>query len=272
MVCQTSQTQSFSYLILALSIGITCNVFIVGINQIADVKIDLINKPYLPIPSGALNVLQAKGIVFSSLFISLSLALFVSPYLFAIVAMAAFIGWAYSMPPFYLKQHHISAALAITIVRGILLNAGGFLVFNFLVNKSLVMPQNVKILSLFIIAFSIVISWFKDLSDIKGDSKFNIKTFAIQYSSKQALVIGNLLVGQAYFFTIYLKWIEYSSAEFPSFQTRVLLFGHIFLLLFFCINAFSINLQQHQSIQKFYIRFWCFFFAEYLVYLIAYVG
>jgi homogentisate phytyltransferase/homogentisate geranylgeranyltransferase len=257
---------------MALVIGISCNIFIVGINQIADVNIDKINKPYLPIPSGALSVQQAKMIVFTALFISLGLALFITPYLFGIIALAAAIGWAYSMPPLYLKQQHVTAALAITTVRGVLLNAGGFLVFNYLVNNSLGMPQNVKILTLFIIVFSIVISWFKDLPDMEGDAKYNIKTFAIRYSPRAALIAGNLLVGLAYLFTICMKYADFSISEIPSFETIVLLFGHIVLFILFIINAFSIRLGEHQSIKKFYRRFWWFFFGEYLLYLLAYAA
>ena len=270
IIYDTQQIDSFFYLTIAVIIAITCNVFIVGINQVADVNIDKINKPYLPIPSGELSIKQAKIIVYTSLFISLSLALFVSPFLFVIIAIATSIGWTYSMPPFYLKQHHISAALAIATVRGVLLNLGGFLVFNYLINHSLEIPQNLKILTLFIIVFSIVISWFKDLPDIEGDAKYNIKTFAILYSPKVVLIMGNLLVGLAYTGTIYMKWLDYIMTEIPSFKTKVLLVGHLILLGFFIINAFSIRLNEHQSIKKFYTRFWWFFFAEYALYLLAY--
>ena len=264
--------QSHFYLIMALIIAITCNVFIVGINQVADVHIDKINKPYLPIPSGLLSVQQAKIIVYAALCISLGLALFISPYLFGIIAMATSIGWAYSMPPFYLKQHHISAALAIATVRGVLLNAGGFFVFNHLINNSLEMPENMKVLTLFIIVFSIVISWFKDLPDIEGDAKYHIKTFAILYSPRVVLIAGNLLVGFAYAFTISLKWLDYISEDMASFKTSVLLYGHLILLGLFIINAFSIRLNKHESIKKFYKRFWWFFFAEYALYLLAFSG
>ena len=272
IVCDKLETQPLSFLIIVLCIGITCNVFIVGINQIADVSIDKINKPYLPIPSGALSVQQAKIIVFTALFISLSLALYLSPYLFGIIVLATTIGWAYSMPPFYLKQHHVTAALAITTVRGVLLNAGGFLVFNYLINNSLEMPENVKILTLFVIVFSIVISWFKDLPDIEGDVKYNIKTFAILFSPKVALITGNLLVGLAYLLTIYLKWVDFIRSEIPSIETKVLLVGHIILFGLFIINAYSIRLSEHQSVKIFYKRFWWFFFAEYLLYLVAYAA
>lgn len=270
IVCGKTETQCLPYLIVALTIGISCNIFIVGINQISDVNIDKINKPYLPIPSGELSVQRAKIIVFTALFISLGLSLYITPYLFGIIALAATIGWAYSMPPFYLKQHHVTAALAISSVRGVLLNAGGFMVFNYLVNNSLDMPVNVKILSIFIIAFSIVISWFKDLSDMEGDAKYNIKTFAILYSPRSALIAGNLLVGLAYLFTLYMNRVDFTVTEIPSSETIVLFYGHIFLFVLFIINAFSISLGEHESIRKFYKRFWWFFFAEYVVYLVAY--
>lgn len=272
IVCENREAKCLPYLVLALSIGISCNIFIVGINQIADVHIDKINKPYLPIPSGALSVRQAKVIVFIALCISLSLALSLSPYLFGIIAFSSAIGWAYSMPPFYLKKHHVTAALAITTVRGVLLNAGGFLVFNYLVNNTLEMPENVKILTLFIIAFSIVISWFKDLTDIEGDAKYNIKTFAIQHSSRVVLISGTILVGLAYLFTIYMNGVQFFSEQNPSYKTTVLLVGHTLLLGLFIINAFSIRLREHQSTRKFYKRFWWFFFAEYLIYLLAYIA
>jgi homogentisate phytyltransferase/homogentisate geranylgeranyltransferase len=255
---------------MALCIGITTNIFIVGINQIADVAIDKINKPYLPIASGALSIQSAKYIIGTALCISLSLALYISPYLFGIIALAATIGWAYSMPPFYLKQHHVTAALSITFVRGILLNAGGFIVFNYLVNHTLKMPENVKILTIFIVVFSIVIAWFKDLPDIAGDAQYNIKTFAILYSPKIALTTGIVLVSSAYLLIIYIKYIDYALSENPTFKTQTLLFGHILLLFLFIINAFSIQLKEHRSIERFYKRFWGFFFAEYLVYLVAY--
>lgn len=127
-----------------------------------------------------------------------------------------------------------------------------------------------KILTLFIIVYSIVISWFKDLPDIEGDVTYHIKTFAILYSPKVVVIAGNLLVGCAYAFTIYLKWLDYDSTEIPTFKTKVLLFGHLIVLALFIINAFSIRLNEHDSIKKFYMRFWWFFFVEYALYILAF--
>lgn len=258
------------YFAMALIIGISCNVFIVGINQVADIDIDKINKPDLPIPSGLLKVSEAKLIVASALFISLTTALFISPFLLLIIGLATFIGWAYSMPPFHLKKHHLPAALAIATVRGVLLNAGGFLVFNYVINHELQMPKNVFILTIFVTIFSIVIAWFKDLPDIAGDAKYNIQSFPILYSPKTTLILGHLLVGSAYLFTIYVKYIDFLHSEIPSSQTKVLLYGHIFLIILFILNAFFLKINQHLSLKNFYKRFWWFFFAEYVLYLVAY--
>lgn len=270
IVCHKAGEHHLFMLFLALLIGISCNIFIVGINQIADINIDKINKPYLPIPAGELSISQATKIAYGALCISLLLALYVTPYLFGIIALAAAIGWAYSMPPFYFKQHHLLAAVAITTVRGLLINVGGFLVFNQMVNNSLELPENVKILTLFIIAFSIAISWFKDLQDMKGDATYQIKTFAIVYSPKTALIIGSLLVGSAYLLTIFMKYKDFSLSKTPAFETIILLGGHVLLLIFFIINIFAIKIKEQQSIREFYMRFWWFFFAEYVLYFIAY--
>lgn len=271
IICENNKTGHLDLLLMALLIGVSSNIFIVGINQIADVHIDKINKPYLPIPSGALSIQSAQVITYSSLLLSLSIALFVSHYLFYIISLSAIIGWAYSVPPLHLKKHHFTSALAISFVRGILINIGGFMVFNHIVNKSIDLPENVKILAAFIMVFSIVISWFKDLPDVQGDSLYRIKTLAIVYSPKSALLIGNFLIGLTYLLTISLKFFDFINAATPSFQTRMLFYGHIFLLLLFIINSFAINLAIPQSIKKYYKRFWWFFFAEYVLYLSAYL-
>jgi homogentisate phytyltransferase/homogentisate geranylgeranyltransferase len=271
IICLNNKAEHLSLLLFALAVGICCNIFIVGINQIADVEIDKINKPYLPIPAGTLSIQNAKYITYGSLLLSLGVALYLSLYLFFIILLAGAIGWAYSMPPIYLKRHHFTAALAITFVRGILINVGGFLVFNYLVNRSINLPNDVKILTLFILVFSVVISWFKDLPDVKGDSAYQIKTLAILYSPKPVFIAGTILISLSYLLTIFLKYPVVVSSRYPLFRDEVLFYGNIALLLLFVANSLTINLAEHRSVKKFYKRFWWFFFAEYLVYLIAYL-
>jgi homogentisate phytyltransferase / homogentisate geranylgeranyltransferase len=239
LLCGAQRSEHLPLLMMTLVAGVTVNVFIVGLNQIADVSIDRINKPWLPIPSGALKLEQAWVIVIASLAISLSLALYITPYFFALVLLSAAIGWAYSMPPFRLKRHHIPAALAISMVRGILVNVGGFVVFSRLLKQSGDMPENLKILTLFITVFAVVIAWFKDLPDVKGDARYRIRTFAVLYSPSAALITGHILLGAAYVFTIVLKYREYRLSAHPARETEMLLLGHGALLILFVVNSFS---------------------------------
>ncbi len=254
----------------ALFVGITCNLFIVGINQLADVAIDRVNKPGLPLPAGDMSRAQAWRIVLVALGASLGVALWVSPYLFGVVALATFIGWAYSMPPFQLKRHHLSASLSIATVRGVLLNLGGFLIYDHLVNGAVQVPLHIWILTGFIIAFSTSIAWFKDLPDMDGDAQYGIRTLALVTSPRTALIAGHVLVGLAYLFTIAALGLHLSvGGDGP--RTRVLLMGHVVLLALFLLNLRTLGKGDTHGLQRFYRQFWWLFFAEYGLYFGAYL-
>ncbi|MCE3259489.1 MAG: 4-hydroxybenzoate polyprenyltransferase-like prenyltransferase [Bacteroidetes bacterium] len=261
--------ERYLYLLLpALITGIATNIFIVGLNQIADVEIDKINKPWLPIPAGELSVSQAKKIAFTCLGISLVISLCMSLFFFFLIVLASLIGWAYSMPPFHLKKHHMSAAVAISLVRGLIINLGGFVVFSSLVDRNAQLPDNLKVLTFFITLFGVVIAWFKDLPDTEGDAKFNVKTIAVLYSPKTALIAGNVLIVSVYVFIICVYAV--AGLKTDLFQTRLLLYGHLAFLILFIENSCSIKLNDKKSIKTFYHRFWIFFFAEYVLYSVAY--
>lgn len=272
MACQNTHfLQHITLLILAIITGITCNIFIVGINQIEDVAIDKINKPYLPIASGELSVKNAFRIIYMSAFISVVLATYISFYLSGIVILSMLIGMAYSLPPFYLKKHHLPAALAITIVRGFLVNIGGYYVFNLAINGSTEITTPIWLLTIFIIAFSIAISWFKDMPDTEGDARFQIKSLAILYSQKTALIAGTSMVGLAFTMLIYFYSINYYSSCLRAFSDKILLYGNVVLMVLFIINTAFVRIQQKDSIKQFYKRFWLFFFAEYALHLMAFI-
>ena len=263
MVCQHSELEHLSILFVSIFVGLTCNIFIVGINQIVDVELDKINKPFLPLATGEISINSAKIIVYSSMVLSSISALYLSPILLVIVSISMLIGWAYSCPPLSLRKHHLPAALAISLVRGLMVNIGGFLVFNILINKSYAFNLDIIVLSAFIIAFSIVIAWFKDLPDMEGDEKFKIKSLAILYSPKFTLIAGNALILLAYIFSIY----QYGQLD--SNHYSILFIGHIILMLLFALNSLGLKTLNKQTAKTYYKRFWLFFFAEYILYLFA---
>lgn len=271
IVCDRTDHWQPLLLVSALLVGITCNLFIVGLNQVADVEIDRINKPYLPLPAGDLSIPQAWGVVHAALVVSLLAALLVSPWLFAVVGIATFIGWAYSMPPFRLKRRHLPAAIAISTVRGVLINLGGFMVYDNLANGSVMVPAHVWMLAAFITAFSICIAWLKDLADVPGDARYGIITLAVRYSPRTALFAGHLLISGAYIGTLVFLGTYIPADTEDGVRTQVLFWGHLSLFALFLLNMLAVRTDRLESVKRFYTRFWLFFFAEYLLFLFAYI-
>jgi homogentisate phytyltransferase / homogentisate geranylgeranyltransferase len=249
-------THIHSYL-LTLIAALACNIFIVGINQLADVEMDKINKPYLPLAAETLSRKKALAIVYAALAICLVVALIASFFYFGLIVVILLIGVAYSLPPLYLKQHHLPAALAITLVRGFLVNIGIFLHFQKKIDGHYSIPAYMWCLTLFIMAFSVSIAWFKDLPDTEGDKKFKVKTLAVLYSRKVALWCGVTFTALAYLYVLYWS---------TTMQLYFLQIAHVILLILFLANVFSVKLQVPISVKKFYLRFWVFFFAEYFVF------
>ena len=240
--------------------ALACNIFIVGVNQVVDVEMDRINKPYLPLAAGTLSRRHALSIIYTALGICLVFAWMASLFYFLLIVVILLIGMAYSLPPLYLKQHHLPAALAITLVRGLLVNVGIFLHFQKTINGNFILPGYINCLAVFIMAFSISIAWFKDLPDTVGDKEFHIKTLAILYSRRTALCGGMVLVSMAYIYV--LLWSYWFAVN----NRMYLVICHTVLFLLFLLNFAWVKQDNKRSIAAFYMRFWVFFFAEYMVF------
>jgi len=258
-----NETNQITILLLTLVAGITCNIFIVGLNQIIDIDLDRINKPKLPLPRGTLSMQSAKNIVFASLVLSIFFGFLAGNILGGLIIVINLIGIAYSVPPIQLKKHHLPAALSITVVRGILVNFGMYIHFAVtggMENGSLQtlftnLPEDIWILTIFIVAFSIAIAWFKDLPDTIGDARYKFRTLAVVYSPKVALFSGSAFVIFAYITAIH--WAKISEIPF-------LFYYHIIALLLFIANLTFVSLKKGKTVTRFYLIFWIFFFAEYI--------
>jgi hypothetical protein len=108
--------------LLALLCG---NGYIVGINQIYDVEIDALNKPFLPVAAGELSAPAAWALCggLAALGLAVTAANF-GPLISGLYAFGLFLGTIYSVPPLRLKQYAIPAFMIIATVRGFLLNFG----------------------------------------------------------------------------------------------------------------------------------------------------
>jgi len=99
-----------------------------GLNQIADLETDRINRPDRPLPSGALRPGQAWALVAVLLLLAVPLGALVNlPYL-ACVALTVPITAAYSFPPLRTKRLPFLANATIATPRGLLLVVAGWAV------------------------------------------------------------------------------------------------------------------------------------------------
>ena len=253
-----SLSNDFYMLAITMIAALGCNVCITGLNQIVDVELDKINKPELPIASGKLEMGTARKTVILSGIIAIGAAAVLHWFLLLLIAVILILGIAYSVPPVQLKQHHLPAALAITIVRGVLVNIGMAMHFAGMLQGNFEIQPVIYPLTLFISAFSLAIAWYKDLPDRAGDAHFGYKTFPLLYSPKTALYTGAAFVMAAYGWCIY--W-SHKQTE-PILMCSLIALGVAFLL-----HLRTVRLDEQKSIRRFYKLFWVFFFATYLSFL-----
>ena len=171
------------------------NLYITGLNQITDIEIDKINKPYLPIASGELSKQNAIVIVVLSLLLSaLTYAVSQSGWPLLMTLLGSFVlGTCYSLPPFRLKRFPSLAAFCIVVVRGMLVNLGfffqakakvvGAIGIRNLLDGCRKFPESVLATGFFGI-FGLVIAFMKDVPDTEGDRRFAIPSLSVVFGPK----------------------------------------------------------------------------------------
>jgi homogentisate phytyltransferase / homogentisate geranylgeranyltransferase len=181
------------HLAFTLVAGIAVNVFIVGVNQVADVEIDRINKPELPIAAGELSAEAARVVCGACAALALALAVSQGPAETIAVTLGLAIGAAYSLEPLRLKRFPLAAALSITFVRSCVVNLGVWLhlsgAFGGGERLADVAPA-VWALTAATLPFAFAIAVLKDVPDAEGDQRFGIRTWTVRLGQAAALRLG----------------------------------------------------------------------------------
>jgi len=250
--------------LLTLLSCLGANIYIVGLNQITDVEIDRINKPYLPLASGAFSMRLGYFIITTSVLISLIIALTSGKFLAMTVLLSLMLGTMYSLPPFRLKRFYFWAAFCIIAVRGLIVNTLLFLHFHYIINSKAELPPVVWLLTATIFIYSIIIAWFKDIPDMEGDQKFNINTLTLRLGAKKVFYIGNGLIsfiyGSLMIVPFYIE-LEISKLFFCAM--------HLFLLTALWIVNSRVNIHSKMNFRLYYQFIWVLFFVEYLTFAVA---
>ena len=246
--------------LLALLLG---NGYIVGINQVYDVEIDKVNKPYLPLASGELS--SGTAVAICAAFAILGggiVAVNFEPLITGLYAFGLFLGTLYSVPPMRLKRSPWAAFIIIAIVRGVLLNFGVHHATTAAIGLPFVWSPPIMFITTFVTVFAICISICKDLSDIEGDKQEGIKTFATEIGAAGIAYLGSGLLVFNYCFAIGSAIIRQDWFNLP------LMVCFHSLAALFCIWRTKIMEYQgftKASVQKYYQNIWYLFYGEYLI-------
>ncbi len=256
----------FGVLALTWLACITANVYIVGLNQLTDIPLDRINKPYLPLASGAWSIRTGQRVVWTCFGVSLLVtALLGSRWLNWTVGLSLLLGTAYSLPPFRLKRFNFWAAFCIIAVRSLIVN---ILLFAHLAAWEAPLadlPPLVWLLVFVMFAYSVAIAWFKDLPDEEGDAAFGVETLTVTLGKPRVLRSGSLALGGVLALAAVVPWVRQGFGGATLFLSVV----HAVVLFAFLIAARRVALGSAASIRNFYLSIWALFFVEYLAFATA---
>jgi homogentisate phytyltransferase/homogentisate geranylgeranyltransferase len=248
------------HLFWTLVAALAVNVFIVGINQISDVEIDRVNKPFLPIAAGELSTERAWWIVAVSGILPLVLAATQGALELVAVAAALAVGVAYSIPPARLKRFPIVASLCVSGVRSAIVNLGVAAHFTSAFTGEATIPDAVWALTAFVLPFSLAIAILKDVPDAEGDRLGRIATFTVRHGPRAVMRAGVGTLVAAYVGMAVLGPLLVDGAD-----PLLLAGGHLAALALLLAFMRGVDPHDRISFTGFYMRVWQLFFLEYLI-------
>lgn len=160
------------------------------INDYFDYKIDLINKPQRPIPSGRISLKSARNYAYS-LFLGGTICGFLISYLtnnwipFIIVLISDVILYLYA---YKLKSTPLIGNITVGFMTGLCFVFGGFSI------GTAQMIFTSTFLGFFAFVMTVAREITKDIEDMEGDKAEGAKTFPILYGEKLSAIIIFILI------------------------------------------------------------------------------
>jgi homogentisate phytyltransferase/homogentisate geranylgeranyltransferase len=250
--------------LLTWAASLSVNVYIVGINQITDVDIDRINKPYLPLASGAFSMATGKALVTVFGVLSLALSAVVSPWLLGTIGVVFFLGTAYSLPPLRLKRFPFFAASAITLARAIVGNIGVYLTYSYALSGEATLPPFVLAFVAFMFLFVIVIALMKDVPDIEGDRRHQISTFVVRLGATKIMMLCRAILTVAY-----VGMIAAGLLGLPGVHPLVTAGAHGLALAALWGLSAKTDDENADDAYRYYMHIWKLFYFEFAAFTVA---
>mmetsp|Transcript_7505 Transcript_7505/g.15287 ORF Transcript_7505/g.15287 Transcript_7505/m.15287 type:complete len:438 (-) Transcript_7505:120-1433(-) len=248
----------------ALIPALLMNIAIVGLNQLYDIEIDKVNKPYLPLASGALTPQMGEQIVAVSAMAAMLLGILSGSLPLQItLALSLALGVVYSveLPFLRWKRFPFLAAACIFVVRAVLVQLGFFLHQSVVVlGAAPVLTGPVVFATAFMCLCSVVIALFKDIPDVKGDTIAEVRTLSVRLGVDRVFNICRGLLAVAYGGALAVGVCS------PSLISKVIVVGfHSVAVWVMWAQSQKVDKTSSKSLYEFYMLIWKLFYAEYLV-------
>ncbi|XP_024033817.1 homogentisate phytyltransferase 1, chloroplastic isoform X5 [Citrus clementina] len=222
----------FTGVLEAIAAALMMNIYIVGLNQLSDIEIDKVNKPYLPLASGEYSFKTGVLIVASFSIMSFWLGWIVGSWpLFWALFTSFVLGTAYSinLPLLRWKRFAVAAAMCILAVRAVVVQLAFYL-------------------------------HMQDVPDLEGDKTFGIRTFTVRLGQKRVFWTCISLLEVAYTVAILVG----ATSPF-AWSKLITVLGHSILALILWNRAKSVDIGSKTAITSCYMFIWKLFYAEYLL-------
>ncbi|ESR66571.1 homogentisate phytyltransferase 1 [Citrus sinensis] len=254
----------FTGVLEAIAAALMMNIYIVGLNQLSDIEIDKVNKPYLPLASGEYSFKTGVLIVASFSIMSFWLGWIVGSWpLFWALFTSFVLGTAYSinLPLLRWKRFAVAAAMCILAVRAVVVQLAFYLhMQTHVYRRPAVFSKPLIFATAFMSFFSVVIALFKDVPDLEGDKTFGIRTFTVRLGQKRVFWTCISLLEVAYTVAILVG----ATSPF-AWSKLITVLGHSILALILWNRAKSVDIGSKTAITSCYMFIWKLFYAEYLL-------
>jgi geranylgeranylglycerol-phosphate geranylgeranyltransferase len=161
------------------------------INDIFDIEMDKINRPWRPLPSGKISNKKALVLYFIFLLLSFIFSWFINLRAFLIVVVTTLILYLYSK---FFKRILLVGNISVALLTGLVFIFGGVAVGN---------PSAAIIPASFAFLINLIREILKDMEDIEGDRKADVITFPIKYGFQKSKVLILVITVFLVLFTLY---------------------------------------------------------------------
>ncbi|KAG2403129.1 Glycinol 4-dimethylallyltransferase [Vigna angularis] len=210
------------------------DLYVNGVNQLYDLEIDKINKPFLPLPSGAFSF--KTGVI--------------------VTASSAILG-----PLLRWKKNPVLAAICIFFTMTLIFPLSFFYhMKTFVLKRAAVFPKPLMFSVAFMSIYSLAISLFKDIPDIEGDKAFGIESFSTRLGQKRVFWICVSILESA-FGVAFLAGLS-SPFLWVKIVTGV---GNAVLGSILWYRAKFVNLNDRASIRSYYMLIWKLLYVSYIL-------